>query len=112
MVRNERGIRVVNHDRCTHVIRGLPVRPRLKSSDVNVNRGAKGPLFYEYRRGLLQHISYLDALAWSRLTNGPCSFFIRGYKYPFHLRKDYVGLLFMTSAAYKVKQNAKNRNYT
>ncbi len=63
------------------------------------NVGAKGPLFHTYRRGLEQHKTYLAALEWVHTTNGPCSFFIRGYKWPWHTRRDYVGILIPTSAA-------------
>jgi hypothetical protein len=60
-----------------------------------------GTTFHHHRRGLLQFASYMDAMDQVRLFNGPASFFIKGYKWPWHTRRDYVGILLMSDAAYK-----------
>lgn len=61
-----------------------------------------GPLFFTHRRNLLQFEDYMEANTWctNRFnTQGPCSFFIKGYQWPWHTRKNYVGLLFPANAA-------------
>jgi len=57
-------------------------------------------LYSQHRRGLLQFENYMEADHWS-LNFGPCSFFIKGYKWPWHTKKDWRGLLFPTDAAVK-----------
>ncbi len=72
------------------------------------NAGQSGPLFHTHRRGLLQFISYLDADSWIQrngsFIKGPCSFFIKGYKWPWHTKRDWKQLLFMTDACPKKKE--------
>jgi hypothetical protein len=79
---------------------GMPMGKRWSPRQTFSNNGAKGALFHIHRRGLLQFLSYLDADMWSKIaTSGPSSFFIRGYKWPWHTQIDYRGLLFPTNAA-------------
>lgn len=50
------------------------------------------------RHGLFVFDSYFEALRFVMHTNGPSSFFIKGYRWPWHSKRDYVGVLFPTAA--------------
>lgn len=89
---------------------GLPVKQKLLGQQRPVEFKANsfiqrtGPLYHNHRRGLLQFENYMEADAWCtnrKNVQGQCSFFIKGYKWPWHTRKNYVGLLFPTDAAFR-----------
>jgi hypothetical protein len=65
----------------------------------------KGTLTHTHRRGLLQFESYWEANHFvTQAAKGPCSFFIKGYVWPWHSKRNYVGILFPTSAAPKKEE--------
>jgi hypothetical protein len=88
---------------------GIPLGKRWAPKQTFSNQGAKGTLYHVHRRGLLQFESYLDADMWVNCTSGPCSFFIRGYKWPWHTRPDYKGLLLPTNAAPRGWEKGKSK---
>lgn len=80
----------------------VPIGEAVYKKDIKKIHDRTGVTYHMHRRGLVNHPNYLDALMWTqKFANGPISLFIRGYKWPFHTRKDYRGLMFMTNGAVK-----------
>ena len=92
-------IRYEEHKKLVDTL-GMPLAPPYKVKDTTIVRPQDEHLFRDHRRGLLQFNSYMEADHWS-LNFGACSFFIKGYKWPWHTRRDWRGLLFVTNAAVK-----------